>query len=448
MSAITADPPPAVGRPPVREIAAWLPRLSACLALYGGSVVALLVSPLGHHWGFVDLSVYKDGGRAILDGANLYALRFPGALAFTYPPLSALAFTPLTLLGMSVLKPCVTAGSLVLLFVMLRSALRLSPVDSWLTGDQATRLALLAAAAALWLEPVWTTLRYGQIDLLIGALVLYDLSRPDTSRWKGAGLGLAIGLKLTPVIFTAYLLLTRRYRAAAMSMAVFAATILVGFAAVRRDAAAYWGGAFIDPGRVGRIENAANQTLRGAYARLLHSLSVESWWLPTAAIVGLVGIGLAVRAGRRGDDARGFSLCVLSGLLVSPISWSHHWVLAIPALMLFALASYRRASLAGVAGTLLVAAIGCSHMIWWVPVNHPRHSELHLGALQLGYADSYVLVGLAALLAAAIHEAPLGFRRPMTVKGRRPPVTGSATARRRRPPGSSARRIPWTDRRW
>ena len=447
MSAITADPASVGGGSPARDIAGRLPRRGVCLALYAGSIAAFLLSPLGHHWPFVDLSVYKDGGRAILDGANLYALRFPGALAFTYPPLSALLFTPLTVLGTSVLEPAVTAGSLLLLFLTLRCALRLAPVASWLTGDQVTRLALVAAADALWLEPVWTTLRYGQIDLLIAALVLYDLSRPDSSRLKGVGIGLAIGLKLTPAIFAVYLLLTRRSRAAARSMVVFVATILVGFLAVPGDAASYWDGAFIDPGRVGRIENAANQTLRGAYARLLHSLSVESWWLPTAAIVGLLGIGLAVRAGRRGDDARGFSLCVVSGLLVSPISWSHHWVMAIPALMLFALASYRRASLVGIAGALLVAAIGYSHMIWWVPVNHPRHSELHLGALQLAYANSYVLVGLAALLAAAFHEERVGLRRAITA-ARRPPVMASATAVRRRPPGSSAGRIPWTDRRW
>ena len=77
---------------------------------------------------------------------------------------------------------------------------------------------MLASAAAIWLEPVWTTLRYGQIDLLIGALVLYDLSRPDSSRWKGAGIGLAMALKLTPAIFALYLLLSRRYRAAAVSV--------------------------------------------------------------------------------------------------------------------------------------------------------------------------------------------------------------------------------------
>jgi alpha-1,2-mannosyltransferase len=401
LRAVTVDSTPVLAGEPVWDIVRWLPGRRTCLALYGVSIVAFLASPLGQHWPFVDLTVYRYGGRAILDGAHLYALRFPGALAFTYPPLSALLFTPLTVLGTAALKPAITAASFVLLAVSLRFALRLKPASSWLTGAQATRLALLAAALALWLEPVWTTLRYGQVDVLIAALVLYDLSRADASRGKGVGVGLAIGLKLTPAIFTAYLLLTRRYRAAATSLAVFLATVAAGFVAVPGDSAEYWGGEFVDPGRVGRIENAANQALRGAYARVLHSVSVEAWWLITAAVVGVVGMWLAVRAGRRGDDAQGFSLCVLSGLLISPISWSHHWVLAIPALMLFALAAYRQAWIAGLLCAGAAAVVGYSHMIWWVPVNHPRHSELRLDSLQLVYADAYVLLALLALVATA-----------------------------------------------
>jgi alpha-1,2-mannosyltransferase len=402
---------------PVWDVVRWLPGRSTCLALYGISIVAFLASPLGQHWPFVDLSVYRYGGRAILHGSHLYALRFPGALAFTYPPLAALLFTPLTVLAMAALKPTITAASLMLVAVALRFALRLKPASSWLTGGQATRLALLTAALALWLEPVWTTLRYGQIDVLIAALVLYDLSRADESRWKGVGVGLAIGLKLTPAIFAAYLLLTRRYRAAATSLAVFAATVAAGFVAAPGDSAEYWGGAFVDPTRVGRIENAANQALRGAYARVLHSLSVEAWWLLTAAVVGVLGIWLAVRAGRRVDDAQGFSLCVLSGLLISPISWSHHWVLAIPALMLFALAAYRRGSVAGLLCAGAAAAVGYSHMIWWVPVNHPRHSELRLDTLQLVYSDSYVLLALLALAATATAVVVAGRKRRETVHG-------------------------------
>ncbi len=396
----------AIARPARTELAAQdvtdhLPRLVVCVALYAGSVLALMLSPLGHGWPFVDLAIYRSGGQAVLHGAHLYELRFPGALAFTYPPLSALAFTLLAPLRLATLEPLMTAASLVLLPAMLGLALRLPPTSAWLKRDQAIRLALLFAAGALWLEPVWTTLRYGQIDLLIATLILYDLSRPASSRWKGAAIGLAMALKLTPAIFAAYLLLSRRYRAAAVSLVVFAATVVVGFVLIPGDSREFWGGEFIEPRRVGRIENAANQTLRGAYARLLHSTSVELWWLASAAIVGVIGMLLAVRAGRRGDDAQGFSLCAVTGLLISPISWSHHWVLAIPALMLLAVGALRRKRLAGIAAAAAAGAVGYSHVIWWVPVNHPRHSELHLGTVQLICADAYVLLGLATLAVVA-----------------------------------------------
>src|SRR6202035_2225974 len=96
---------------PVWDVVRWLPGRSTCLVLYGISIVAFLASPLGQHWPFVDLSVYRYGGRAILHGSHLYALRFPGALAFTYPPLAALVFTPLAVLGMAALKPMITAAS-------------------------------------------------------------------------------------------------------------------------------------------------------------------------------------------------------------------------------------------------------------------------------------------------------------------------------------------------
>jgi hypothetical protein len=376
--------------------------LAGCLALYAVSVATLLASHLGHGWGFIDLGIYRDGGEAVLRGAHLYDLRFPGALAFTYPPLSALLFTALTPLSMGVLEPLVTGASLLLLPLVLAFALRLSPLEASLSRDRAIRLALLVSAVVVWLEPVWTTLRYGQVDLLIGALIFYDLSRPDSSRVKGAGLGLAVALKLTPAIFVVYLLLTRRVRAAVVSLSVFLATIGLGFALIPGDSSAYWGGVFIDSSRVGRIENAANQSLRGAYARLLHSVNVEVLWFCTVAVVALAGLTLAIVAGRRGDDARGVSLCALTGLLVSPISWSHHWVLAVPALMLFALDASLRRSRAALAAAGAVAILALTHVIWWVPVNRPRHSELRLDALQLLYSDAYVLMAILALAAAGV----------------------------------------------
>jgi hypothetical protein len=49
-----------------------------------------------------------------------------------------------------------------------------------------------------------------------------------------------------------------------------------------------------------------------------------------------------------------------------------------------------------------IAIVAFSHVIWWVPINHPAHSELHLDPLQLIGADAYVLIGLIALAALAL----------------------------------------------
>lgn len=372
-----------------------------CAALYAISILALRLSHMGRSWPFVDLGVYRQGAEATLSGGDLYALRFPGALAFTYPPASALLFTALVPWRMAVLEPLVTGASVLLLPLTLVLALRLRPARSWLTRGQAWCLALLASCCALWLEPVWTALRYGQIDLLIAALVLYDLSRDRACPWQGAAIGLAAGLKLTPAIFAVYLLLTRRVRAAVVSAAVFAVTVALGFALVPHDAREFWGGAFLDPARAGRLENAANQSLQGAFVRVLHSLNVQPSWLLVTVAVGIIGFSLAAAAGRRGDDVRGFSLCALTALLISPVSWSHHWVLAVPALLLLLWSSVRTASGTGVLACAALAAIGLSHVIWWVPVNHPPHSELHLDALQLIYADAYVLVAALVLALAS-----------------------------------------------
>jgi hypothetical protein len=382
---------------------------AGCAALYGLSILALRVSHMGHGWPFVDLAVYRQGGEATLAGRDLYALRFPGALAFTYPPASALLFTALVPWRMAMLEPLATAASMLLLPVTLALALRLAPAPTWLTRSRAVCLALLASAGALWLEPVWTTIRYGQIDLLIAALVLYDLSRDRACPWQGAAIGLAAGLKLTPAIFAIYLLLTRRPRAALVALGAFAVTVTLGFLLVPHDARAFWGGAFLDPNRAGRLENAANQSLRGAFVRILHSPDVRPLWLLTALAVGILGVSLAAAAGRRGDDVRGFSLCALTALLVSPVSWSHHWVLAVPALLLLAWSALRALSGAVLVACAAIAAVGLSHMIWWVPVNRPPHSELHLDALQLIYADAYVLVAIVILALAAASAARRSF---------------------------------------
>ncbi|HEY6396170.1 MAG TPA: glycosyltransferase 87 family protein [Solirubrobacteraceae bacterium] len=390
---------------------------AALLAVWVGLSLFVVHQPfhVGRRLRYFDLRVYRDAASLILNGGSLYDTRLYGGLHFTYPPIAALTFTPLALFPLALEEILVTALNVAALIWLLRRALEihvaraLSGTETRLRGRDKWAIVGLATAAALWLEPVTTTLGYGQVDLVIAALIVFDLSRADTAKSKGAALGLAAGLKLTPLLFVPYLLFTRRRRAAAVAGLVFAGTVALGFAVLPSDAARYWGRALLDPSRVGRVADWANQSLDGAIARLTGTSSVGSAWFAAVAVLAAVGLAGAVLAGRRGDEATGFSLCALTALLVSPISWTHHWVLAVPALFLFVLSAYERGSRPRLIAATAIAAIGYSY----IP---QRVSESHILQLKLGgliASDAYVLIGLVAIAtgcAAVLRAAPAARR--------------------------------------
>jgi alpha-1,2-mannosyltransferase len=375
---------------------------------------------------FGDLSIYAAGGAAVRHGTPLYQLRFAFGLRFTYPPFAALLFAPLSWLPVTAGRVLVSATTVLALPVTSYLVLRLPPWPARLSRDQAAQLALAFSAAAIWLEPERTNLKYGQINVLLTLLVLVDLvwiERDGNHRFGGALIGVAAGIKLTPALFAVYLLATRRYRAAATAGAAFAATVAVAFALVPDDAVRYWDLSFLDPAHVGRIQNVANQSLLGALARVLGTLSVGPVWLPAAAAAGGAAIALAARAGRAGQAAQAFALCAVTSLLVSPISWSHHWVLAVPALLVAVVAAARRwpsrTAVAGLAGVAAVAIAGWAAIIWRVPLGGGHYAELNLTPVQLIAADAYVLAGLGALVLAASQASTSAFHRafsPATAK--------------------------------
>ena len=371
-------------------------------AAYAASAAACCLLAARSQANFVDLHVYRMGGAAVLHGRDLYQLRFAW-LSFTYPPFAAVVFTALAAVPWGVAAAVLTGASAVALPVALYMALRL-PRPRREPAALVWPLALAAAVVAIWLEPVRTALGYGQVDILVALAVLYDLTRPDTSRHKGAAIGLAAGLKLTPAIFVAYLLITRRYRAAATATAVFAGTVAVGFAVLPASSVWYWAGRFANPGRVSQIQDPENQSLLGALARTMHTADVLPVGLPLAAVVAVAGLALAAAAARRGDEALGFSLCAITGLLVSPISWTHHWVIAIPALPVAGLAVYRAyragnmaAAGLGHAGIMGVAVIGWDRLAR----NLPGANWLDLSTKALMHSVAYVLIGLLVLALAA-----------------------------------------------
>ncbi|WP_409472165.1 glycosyltransferase 87 family protein [Streptomyces sp. HC307] len=368
--------------------------LTACLV----SFAAFWIAQRAAHVSMLDLMVYRAEGATVRAGGDLYALRATWAqLPATYPPFAALLFTPLTLPDTESLRTLATAGNLALLVVLVRLSLRL-------VGHTRVATVWWVSAVAVWCEPVWTTLRYGQVNLLLAVLVLWDLARrPD--RWAGLGIGLAAAVKLTPALFVVFLLATgvvahrgrrsgpwlRHARGAAVT---FAGATALAAAVLPYDSWRFWTHMVFRTGRVGYAEETANQALRGVLARLLHTPDPGAVWTAVAAVVAGAGLAVAVVAELRGERAWAVTCCAVTALLVCPVSWSHHWVWCVPAVLVLAARGHRAVAV----GTLLVF---CSYALWWVP-HGPGRPELDQDGIEFTLSGLYAAMGCLFLgLAAA-----------------------------------------------
>jgi alpha-1,2-mannosyltransferase len=357
----------------------------------------------------IDLMVYRAEGATVRAGGDLYALRAtPEHLPTTYPPFAALLFTPLTLLDVPLLRATATAANLALLVGFVRLSLKL-------VGHARVESVWWVAAAAVWCEPVWTTVRSGQINLLLAVMVLWDLTRRPAGgydRWSGVGLGLAAAVKLTPALFAVFLLCTglvarlrgghggpwlRHARGAA---AAFTAATLLAAAVLPYDSWRFWTRELFRVGRVGPAEDTANQALRGVLARLLHTPEPGAWWTACAAVVAVAGLAVAVRAESRGQRAWAVCACAVTALLISPVSWTHHWVWCVPVVLLL----WTRVRRAAALGTLLVF---CSYAPWWVPHGTGR-PELHQSGVELTLSAVYGGVGAVFLALARVASPKAG----------------------------------------
>ncbi|WP_229900311.1 glycosyltransferase 87 family protein, partial [Streptomyces capoamus] len=245
------------------------------------------------------------------------------------------------------------------------------------------------------------------INLLLAVLVLWDLTRRPAGgydRWTGAGLGLAAAVKLTPALFGVFLLatgLTARLRGghggpwlrhARGTAVTFAGATLLGAAVLPYDSWRFWTDMVFRADRTGYAEETANQALRGVLARFLHTDDPGGLWVVCAVLVALLGLASAVRAELRGRRAWAVCACAVTALLVSPVSWSHHWVWCVPLVLLL----WTHGRRAPAVGALLVF---CSYAPWWVP-HGPGRPELHLSAAQSALAAVYAAAGALFLVPA------------------------------------------------
>lgn len=278
----------------------------------------------------IDIRVYLAGAQAVLTGMPVYGDPVLGSLYFTYPPFSAILFIPLALLGEKLGKAVWILLTVCLVYVTIRTVIREVPGSSTVISPQAVFQSSVFALLAL--DPMLTTLWLGQINILLMYLVVFDLLRirhHEQGRWwSGALIGLAAGIKLTPVLFIFYLLWIRRWRAAATAILASAATVLIGLLVLPKDSLNFWTKEIRDTSRIGPWDSAGNQSVMGLFNRLTHGEPSQLVWLVTAGIVCGAAFLTGALAYRRGRSVYGGLLVGIAACVASPWSWGHHWVWA------------------------------------------------------------------------------------------------------------------------
>jgi DNA-binding PadR family transcriptional regulator len=351
-----------------------------------------------------DFHVYLAGAHDLFSG-TLYSQSTRGDL-FTYPPFAALVFVPLGWLPSTTAAQVVWAllneaallGLLIIAIGAVRPDIPRRSRRLWAFG---------LSAPALFLDPALLAVRHGQVDILVTLLVVWDLvgARRLGTRTvpHGVATGLAAAIKLTPLIFVPYLLLTRRFKAALCCAGTFVGAEAVAFAVSPDASKAYWTHDVFDYQRVGGslglrgLFAPTNQSLLGALARINHgAVSAELLWA-VVGVLGVLGVVLAARVHFRWSPFLGVALCATTGLLISPVTWTHHMIWVLPVAVWLGTSPDRPSWGRGAAAC--TAVLFWAAPIWWVAGKGT--GPLHESGWQLIAGNSFLLWMVLLLAACA-----------------------------------------------
>ncbi|ASW57277.1 glycosyltransferase 87 family protein [Plantactinospora sp. KBS50] len=360
----------------------------------------LAIRAFGRPYDFFDLKIYHGAVVWWAGGRDLYAFIAPQTtIGFTYPPFAALAMLPMAPMPIGLAGLINVLASLATLTVVLVALLK--PIAERMRWPLWFGVAL-AVPLATAIEPLRETLGYGQVNLLLFALVMADLVAlrwrarrslrgPATGgtvrrfwlsgAWAGVGIGLATAIKLTPALFIVHLVLTRQWRAAFTAMGTAAGVTVATYLVAGRATMTYFTEVLWDTGRVGQPDMTPNQSLAGMLARLYDSMETPGLlYLAFAVLLLAVGLSRAASAHADGDELTAFTITGLTANVISPISWTHHLVFVVPAIIVLAdAASRRRAASRGLRRTAvppsaLNALGGLRPPIWYPTLTGLRHA--------------------------------------------------------------------------
>jgi alpha-1,2-mannosyltransferase len=313
-------------------------RTRTLVAIAAGITVVMATAHIayGNRHHFFDLLIYRDAMRWWDAGHPLYEFFQPdqtqGRLEFTYPPLAAFLLRPLAWF-----TPTQTIWAYAVV-----SLVALAASVWWIVRPLAGRrgpawfVFTVAFVLATGLEPIREAYTFGQINVVLWALILLDLLvlLPRGSRWTGVGIGLATAIKLVPGIFIAYLLVTRRWRAAAVAAGTTVALTALAAVAAPHDSWTYFTERLLRGEGVGQLHYTFNQSVMGTLARLAYpDQPSRILWLVLALAVMGYGLWRAARLAGAGDEVAAIAVVGMVGSLASPVTWVHHIFWFVPALV-------------------------------------------------------------------------------------------------------------------
>jgi alpha-1,2-mannosyltransferase len=281
------------------------------LALAASTLLALVtwttVRPGSH---VTDFATFYDGGKHVLHGLSPYPLlsSLPHAAdpkvfaPFVYPPPLAFAIVPLSVLPFAIANGLFFVLAVAAAFL----ALRLLGVRDWPCYAAAFASPVMLASSA-----------NGTISSFLLLAVAVAWRYREHSGRLAAAIASAVVAKLFLWPLLIWLVLTRRYRAAALSAAAgvvvtLAAWAALGFAGLRDY-----------PQLLSRLSELTGVNSYSLYA-LERAAGFPSW----ASQVGLLAVAaVALRAVRGASDERLFITAVGLGLVLTPIMWQHYLVL-------------------------------------------------------------------------------------------------------------------------
>lgn len=273
-----------------------------------------------------DLSVYREGALTLLrEPEDLYGpfvgpINAPG-LPFTYPTFAALLFLPMAFFPYWVSVTVTMVASIVLTFFVgkdlaTRIARRWPKLGRWVTPLTLTCLMLISG-------PFRDTIWFGQINILIlGACYLALVNSKSLTPFVIA-VGICAGIKLTPIALLILPLAMRKWKAVVIGTLTFLGTQVIGLVFQWRNTLDYWFDVVRDPSRVGNVGYIDNISLQGFLTRLGAGSLI---WFVAALAVGLSFIALLYKLDGTVEPVVLLGIAATCPLLVSPVSWSHHWV--------------------------------------------------------------------------------------------------------------------------